>query len=240
MVEKKGAGAKPTRGGARPKAGRPRRAGADDAILDAALALLLAKGYSGLTLEEVAARAGVAVTTIYRRWPTKAALVATAASTFTWGTLTPPATGSVAEDLRELLKSSYDLFVTGQGRFIEALVRESGQAPELTGIVQQAIHDRRRVYHVVLNRAIARGEVPAEIDQDIVLDSLLGIFWTRLLVTLDPFPPDFADLVVDLVLPGLLTARVPRVLGEEPPSALDGQVLGERYRRRRGGSAASG
>lgn len=76
--------------------GRPRRAGADEEILAVALALLREKGYRELNVDEVAERAGVAKTTVYRRWPTKGALVAAALAP-----LAPASDGDLASVLRE-------------------------------------------------------------------------------------------------------------------------------------------
>jgi AcrR family transcriptional regulator len=76
--------------------GRPRRAGADEEILAVALELLREQGYRDLNVDEVAERAGVAKTTVYRRWPTKGALVAAAMAP-----LIPNTTGDLASVLRE-------------------------------------------------------------------------------------------------------------------------------------------
>src|SRR5687767_7075744 len=115
------------RGGARPGAGRPRNAGVDGDLLDATIDLVRSVGYRGLRVDDVAARCGVAKSTIYRRWPSKAALVAAAVDRLYLGRVIVPDTGSLRSDLLELLGDSYDLLVAGPGRLFETLIRESGQ-----------------------------------------------------------------------------------------------------------------
>ena len=191
------------RGGARPGAGRPRNAGADGDILDATIDLVRSVGYRGLRVDDVAARCGVAKSTIYRRWPSKPALVAAAVDRLYLGRVTVPDTGSLRSDLLQLLGNSYDLLVAGPGRLFETLIRESGQRRELTAVVTATMHARRRLYTQVLTRAIARGELAPETDIGLVIDLLLGPLWVRLLVTGEPIGADTAETVVDAVLHGV-------------------------------------
>jgi hypothetical protein len=77
----------------------------------------------------------------------------------------------------------YRLLANGDGRVLERLVRESGQNPELVDVVRSILYARRRLYATLLNRAIARGELPPEMDQELLLDLLLGPLWFRLLLS---------------------------------------------------------
>lgn len=199
---------RPRRGGPRRGAGRPRRPDATDAILDAAGHLLLESGYAGLSVDAVAARAGVAKTTIYRRWPSKPALVGAAVERLTLHAVEAPDTGNLRDDLRHLLDPGFELVLRGAGRVLETLVRSSGQDGDLAETVKGIIHARRKAFHQVLNRAIARGDVPASIDQELVIDVLVGTVWTRLFVTRSPVQGDVVDQILDLVLPGI-TAGAP-------------------------------
>ena len=193
----------PSRGGARPGAGRPRRADADGAILGATAELVLGVGYGSLRVDDVAARAGVAKSTIYRRWPSKAALVAAAVEELYLGRVAVPDTGALRSDLEALLSNSYQLLTAGPGRLFEILIRESGQRPELTEVVATTMHARRRLYHQVFNRAIARGEIRPETDVALTIDLLLGPLWVRLLVTGDPIDRDAIGRTIDTVLHGV-------------------------------------
>ena len=186
-------------------AGRPRRPGVEDAVFQAMLGLLTSRGYREISVETLAERAGVSRTTIYRRWPTKAAIVAAAVSSLYLDRVEVPNIGSLSEDLVALLSESYRLMADGDGRVLERLVRESGQNPELVDVVRSILYARRRLYATLLNRAIARGELPPEIDQELLLDLLLGPLWFRLLLSGVPITPEAARPVVQIVLEGALT-----------------------------------
>lgn len=198
------------RGGRRDGAGRPRKPGLDDEILDATLDLLDSVGYSDLRVDDVANRVGVAKSTVYRRWPSKATLVSAAIDRLYLGRVTVPDTGDLRSDLVALLDNSYALIVAGPGRVLPDLLRESGRTPELTDLISETMHARRRLYTQVLNRAIARGEIPPEVDTELAIDLLLGPLWVRLLVTGAPVTSKTAREVVDSILPGLLVNDMQR------------------------------
>jgi Tetracyclin repressor-like, C-terminal domain len=88
-------------------------------------------------------------------------------------------------------------------------VRQSGQNPELEELVRSILYARRRMYATILNRAIARRDMPPEADQELLLDLLLGPLWFRLLVSGAPITPAAARSVVELVLDGALPRRSP-------------------------------
>jgi AcrR family transcriptional regulator len=192
------------RGGARIGAGRPRRPGVEQAVFDATLGLLASQDYGEISVEALAERAGVSRTTIYRRWPSKAAVVAAAVSSLYLDRVEVPDTGSLSQDLATLLTETYRVMADGDGRVLEKLVRQSGQNPELDELVRSILYARRRMYATILNRAIARGEMPPEADQELLLDLLLGPLWFRLLVSGAPITPAAARSVVELVLTGAL------------------------------------
>lgn len=200
------------RGGARVGAGRPRRPGVEEAVFEAALGLLATRDYREITMETLAGRAGVSRTTIYRRWPSKAAVVAAAVSSLYLDRVEVPDTGALSEDLVALLSETYRVMADGDGRVLEQLVRQSGQNPELVHVVSSILYARRRLYATMLNRAIAREELSPEVDQELLLDLLLGPLWFRLLVSGAPITPAEARSVVQLVLDGALP-RGPRLSG---------------------------
>ena len=123
-----------------------------------------------------------------------------------------PDTGSLSEDLVVLLGETYRVMTDGDGRVLEQLVRQSGQHPELVDLVRTVLYARRRLSATTLNRAIARGEMAPDIDQELLLDLLLGPLWFRLLVSGAPITPDQARSLVELVLDGALPRR-PRPSG---------------------------
>jgi AcrR family transcriptional regulator len=212
------------RGGARVGAGRPRRPGVDEAVFEAALGLLASRDYREISVETLAERAGVSRTTIYRRWPSKAAVVAAAVSSLYLDRVEAPDTGSLSEDLVALLSETYRVMADGEGRVLEQLVRQSGQNPELVELVRSILYARRRVAATTLNRAIARGEMTPDVDHEHLLDLLLGPLWFRLLVSGAPIAPVDAPSVIRLVLEGALpratSPSADTAIGPEPAGRL--------------------
>src|SRR3954451_9275522 len=119
--------------------GRPPSPELDDRILDAALATLAEVGYARLRLDALAARAGVAKTTILRRWPSKAAVAAAALQRLALQTTTVPESGSLRGDLRALLTNAVAAFSHGPGRFVPELFRESGNHGEIADLLATVI-----------------------------------------------------------------------------------------------------
>jgi AcrR family transcriptional regulator len=174
--------------------------GTEQRILDAALAMLAETGYAALRLNELARRAGVAKTTVLRRWPSKAAVTAAAVERLALHTVDVPEANTLRDDLHALINNAVTVFSHGEGRFVPRLIRESGQHPEIAGLLQTVIHTRRMGYRRAIGRAIARGELDPEIDQELLIDLLIGPVWARLLITGDPLPPSIVDDIVDTVL----------------------------------------
>lgn len=181
----------------------------EQAVFDATLGLLASRDYGEISVEALAERAGVSRTTIYRRWPSKVAVVVDAVSSLYLDRVEVPDTGSLSQDLVTLLTETYRVVADGDGRVLEKLVRQSGQNPELEELVRSILYARRRMYATILNRAIARRDMPPEADQELLLDLLLGPLWFRLLVSGAPITPAAARSVVELVLDGALPRRSP-------------------------------
>jgi AcrR family transcriptional regulator len=190
----------PENAAGRPRRGRPPSPEVDERILDAALAMLAEGGYAGFRLDALAAGADVAKTTILRRWPSKAAVTAAAVERLALQTVDLPESGTLRGDLHALLTSAVTVFTNGNGRFVPRLIRESGHHPEITDLLETVIHTRRLAYRRALNRAIARHELDPGIDQEIVIDLLVGPMWTRLLITRERITKPFVDDIVDAVI----------------------------------------
>src|SRR4051812_45240065 len=177
------------------------------AILDAADDLLVERGFAGLTMEGIAARAGVAKQTIYRWWPSKTAVLLDAYAGDAAEDLTAPETGDLAADLRTHLRNVAE-FLTGTdaGAVFRALVGQAQHDPELAAALRrdhlpgQRARDRRP-----LEVAVARGELDPVADLDLTVEQLVGPVHYRVLVTGEPVPPEFTDALVADVL-----ARLPR------------------------------
>ena len=180
--------------------GRPRDRALDDRILEQVIALLGSHGYAGLTLDELAARSGVAKTTILRRWPSKAAVAAAGIERLALQSAEVPDFGSLRDDLHALLQGAVDTFARGRGQFVPRLLREAGHHPEIANLLSTVLHTRRQAYRRVIAMAIARGELAPTADQELLMDLLIGPLWLRLLLTYDPITPEYVDSNVEAAL----------------------------------------
>ena len=188
---------------ARRPRGRPRSALADRAILDATIELLADRGYGGLTVEAVAARAGVGKSTIYRRWPSKATLAAAAVNALARERIPAPDTGDLRDDLVRLITEPIGRHGEVLGRIFPDLIAEMHRNPELSGTMLEALGARRSVIHNVLRRAQDRNELPANADLGRIIDLLSGALYYRLLVSREPVEPDLPAWIVDSILNGV-------------------------------------
>jgi AcrR family transcriptional regulator len=182
--------------------GRPRDAGHDRAILAAALRLLQQRGYGGLTIEGVATAAGVSRPTIYRRWPSKPALVVAALVESNQLALPSPDTGSLRGDLVEVQRRVVELTNAPNARRVTAgLIADLATDPELAEkYVQDYLVPRRAIVWQVLQRAVDRGELDADVDFPFVYDLLVGPLFMRAVVWGQTLTPEAVEQSVDVVL----------------------------------------
>jgi AcrR family transcriptional regulator len=185
--------------------GRPRSQEADRAIMAATVELLAAKGLAGMSIEEVAARAGVGKATIYRRWSSKG-LLALDAFVSSFREQQPlPDTGTLRGDLIAAL-CAWVRAVTGtsMGRLLTGLIAEAQHDDELRAAWRDRVLEPLRSQHrIMLDRAIARGEIPGSVDREVVLDLFFGAAQHRLLLGHLPLTDDFIVSVVDIILDGI-------------------------------------
>jgi AcrR family transcriptional regulator len=180
------------------------REGTKERALAAAAGILRRDGYSRLTMEGVAAKSGVAKTTLYRRWPTRAALCIELYLEVAGRELHDPDTGSVETDLRFIVNTVVHLQKrTVAGPAFVGLLAEAQANPAAAARSLLEFSERRReITRRVLRRAIKRGELRADIDIDLVVDALGGATTFRLLQRHAPLSRKFADAMVALVLSG--------------------------------------
>jgi AcrR family transcriptional regulator len=181
--------------------GRPRSTVCDEAILEAAVHLFAEGGFDGLTVEGVAARAGVGKATIYRRYPCKIDLVVAASRVFAIDGDAAPDTGSTRADLRVLVDQLITmLFDTPLGRVIPVIVADRMRVPELAQAHREIVEEKRACHRAVVCRGIARGDLRADADVEAVIDAYVGPIFYRFLVSDAPLDDAFADSLVDTVL----------------------------------------
>jgi AcrR family transcriptional regulator len=181
--------------------GRPRSTQADEAILEAAVEIFAEVGLEGLTVEGVAARAGVGKATIYRRYPGKMELVVAAVRCFTQPRLAPPDTGTTCGDLAALVDGLIVMLTTTPlGRALPTLVAARTRVPELDHTYTDIVAEKRARSAVVIRRGIDRGDLRADVDPEIVIDCYVSPIFYRFLVTGAPLDETFATGIVDATL----------------------------------------
>jgi AcrR family transcriptional regulator len=172
-------------------------------VLEAASDLLTEVGYDRLSIDEVAARAGVHKTTVYRRWPTKPELVAAAVGVHSEQNIPIPDTGTVLGDLTALARGVVaNIGSEGGSRRSRSIVAASATSDELTATMHSFWRGRLDVSMPLVERAIERGELPADTDPNLVIETLVGALWLRLLLTGEPLDDEFADRVAAIVAAG--------------------------------------
>jgi AcrR family transcriptional regulator len=188
---------------ARPR-GRPRSADARSAILRATREILDEGGITAVTMEGIAARAGVGKPTIYRSWP-NAHAVAMAAMMEAKGTAPKLArTRSAIADLKRQLRDVTEVFATRMGRQAASMIAAASADSELSKVFRNHfILARREEGRAIIARAIESREIRKTIDVDIALDMIYGPIFYRLLMGHAPLDARFTDAVVDHALKGL-------------------------------------
>ncbi len=143
--------------------GRPRSEQARQAILRSTLHLLQRTCFPELTIEAIAAHAGVGKATVYRWWPDKGALVVDAFASVTEGKLHFPDTGSVYRDMSLQMNQFLEILRTRRGRIVAALLGAGQSDPGLLEAFRERfLRPRRQEAYKTLRRGIDRGELPAE------------------------------------------------------------------------------
>jgi AcrR family transcriptional regulator len=167
------------------------------AVLHAADDLLVERGFGGVTIEGIAARAGVAKQTIYRWWPTKGDILLDTLIDDASRALAIPDAGSTVESTRRYLRR-LARFLTKEpaGKVMLALIGEAQHDPEMARTFDQRYLDpQRRSEREILKRGIDSGELSAELDIDAVLDALCGPILYRAL-TGASIPRAFVDMLI--------------------------------------------
>lgn len=189
--------------------GRPRSEAARRAILDTALALLAEHGVAAVTMERIAARAGVGKPTIYRTWPNAHAVLMAALIDAVDPPLPPPEAADALEALRDQLRQMADLFSTRLGRSITAVHAAADTHTEvLEAFRQHFFLAPRWEGRELLSRAIRRGEVRRDLDVELALDLLYAPIWYRVVVH-GSVDAAFSDAVLRQVIEGLAAPAGP-------------------------------
>ncbi len=188
-----------------PRRGRPRDREARTKILQAARSLLAKGGLTAVTMEGIAAAAGVSKPTIYRYWPNAHAVAMTAMIESQAADPEPlsPSDRTAVEDLKRQLRHVVHVFTAGAGRGALLLVAASDADSELSKSFRHNVILRSREEgRTILQRAIKGGELRADLNLEVALDQIYGPVFFRLLLGHAPLDEDFADTAVDQTISG--------------------------------------
>jgi AcrR family transcriptional regulator len=191
----------------------PRGAPVVRAVIRATFEELAEVGYGALSIDDVARRAGVNKTTVYRRWPTKEDLVTTALLALPDEYFAMPNSGTIRGDLNEIACRVSRIFQAVEGRAMIRILFFEGRLTQLTRVEEHFAAKRAATgMPAIIRRAIERGELPVGFDEALCADILFGTIICKALADKAPLGKAFAAKLVDVVLAGLLGA-------EEPPAA---------------------
>jgi len=171
------------------------------AVLRATAEELSRVGYAALRVEDVAERSGVNKTTIYRRWPGKAELVSATLSAIK--SAADVDTGNVREDLLAMIREVVAFAVSPLGRGLLRILQTERADPEVEKIARALRVSRRAARAQLIERAMARGELPAVVPASIVAELVFSAVHTRILSFGDRVDDAFASEIVDTVLAGV-------------------------------------
>lgn len=172
-----------------------------EAILGAAIDELTDAGYAAMSVEAVAARAGVNKTTIYRRWPTLDDLLVDALVTWSREALPVPDTGSIDTDLIALGRELAEVLNGGVGRQIVAMVLTAGlRSADLSEATRRYFEHQALRAFPTIDRAVNRGELPAGCDANALLATFRAPLFYRMVTTGDPIDEDSITLAASVAL----------------------------------------
>jgi len=192
-----------------PSAGRPRSAEAQRAVLASARELFEERGYDAATIEAVAARSGVAKTTIYRWWPSRASLLVEVLAEVHTAAVPLPAGGEPVRAIVGELRDAAEALNGLTGKLLSALLGEAQHDPEVREELLDGLFRPRRASTArVIRRAQETGAIRPDVPPDIAADLLFGPLFYRMLVRHDPVTKAFMMQVFRFVMDGL-----------QPPSA---------------------
>jgi len=184
--------------------GRPRDPGTRARILKAASELLDAGGLTAVTMEAIAARAGVGKPTIYREWPNAHAVAMSAFLERARAAPTPAKSRHAIAALRRQLHNLAEAFATRAGRSTAMMIAAAQSDSELAKMFRiHFVMKSREEGRALLEKAAAEGELRQDLDIEAALDLIYAPFYFRLLIGHAPLGPRDTDVILDLALKGL-------------------------------------
>jgi AcrR family transcriptional regulator len=177
------------------------------AVLEATLEILRVEGFAAITFDAVAKRSGIHRTTLHRRWPSRAALVADALAESSAQQVPVPDTGILRADLRAFARSVRGAIASKSSRGIASALADPAVAGELAQVTKRFWGSRFDAARLIVERAQARGELAASIDPVFVIELVGGPIWFRTLVVGRRADDGFLDRVIGTAIAGLTHGR---------------------------------
>jgi AcrR family transcriptional regulator len=176
----------------------------EEAILGATLELLAETGYEALRLDAVASRAKASKATLYRHWPGKAELVVDAVRCYEQADVADEVdTGSLRGDVLATVTAMRDMMSGEMGQLIAGLVAPLQKDPELARVVRTSmLEDKQQITRRMLDRAVARGELPADTDPTIFPEVAPAIVFMQIFLNAEPVDDAYLiHLTDDILIP---------------------------------------
>jgi AcrR family transcriptional regulator len=188
--------------------GRPRSKEVHQAILQATFDLVLQHGFRAVSVESIAATAGVSKATIYRRWPNKAAIVMDAFTSKVGSGSLFPKTSSATESIRLQMRAMAKSLRGSDGALVKMLLAEAQFDPELAKAFRERwTIPRRKLGMAVVQEAIRRGEMPTDVNPGDVIDILYGPIYYRLQMGIGPLSDAYVEGIFRRAMKGLGVKR---------------------------------
>jgi AcrR family transcriptional regulator len=185
----------------------PKRQRRGAPVVERVLALTLEElarvGYQRLSVPEIAARAGLNKTSVYRRWPTRRALVGAALASAMGHDAPPPDTGALRSDMREMVLGAAAWAESPVGRGVLRVLLQDADDPEVRELAPDLERMQAAAPAAIFARAVERGELSADADVPMALGVIAGAITHRIFVEHAPITPAFAERLVRLVADGL-------------------------------------
>ncbi|MEM9082101.1 MAG: TetR/AcrR family transcriptional regulator [Planctomycetota bacterium] len=193
------------------RSGPVRSSAAHEAVLRAAGELVAKRGYLKVTMQAIADQAGVGKQTVYRWWPSKAAVFMELYVSLSEQHVNPSDTGSFSGDLKSLWGQLLEMFqTTPAGQIFAGLIADAqSDSRAAQSFRQDFLVDRRDSMRAIVDRAVSRGEVARELDTETVIDLIAGPVFYRLLVEHEPLSQSFLDETINVVAHGISRSTDP-------------------------------
>jgi AcrR family transcriptional regulator len=181
--------------------GRPRDSKRETAINEASISVIQEVGYERCTIEAIALKAGVSKATIYRRWKNKQEVIAHAMSHHAFSQTPCIDTGNLRDDLVELLLAKVKVLKGPDGSVISSVMTAAKMDPELAKAIPYSVRPgESEVHEVIIERAIARGEISSRANLELLAEITPAILTYRIFMSQQPVNRKFIEALVDDVL----------------------------------------